>query len=34
MSEKIGKYTLEKKIGEGGNGICYKAKDEKIIYMQ
>ena len=28
MSEKIGKYTLEKKIGEGGYGICYKAKDE------
>ena len=29
MSEKIGeKYTIEKKIGEGGYGICYKVKDE------
>jgi surface protein len=28
MSEKIGKYTLEEEIGEGGYGICYKAKDE------
>ena len=28
MSEKIGKYTLEKQIGEGGYDKCYKAKDE------
>ena len=28
MPEKIGKYTIEKQIGKGGNGTCYKAKDE------
>ena len=29
MSNRIGKYILEKEINNGAYGICYSAKDEE-----